>query len=89
MRAAGVTPSIRAAWPSVTWTDPAELERCLGGKTLDGGIVEARGQGEAFVAPERQNVCVLAIQITCILAVDLELLHHIGRKTTDFRPDGG
>ena len=60
--------------------DPAQLRDGFSGKALDGGIVEARGKGQAFVAPEREDVGILAIQIAGILAVDFQLLDDIAAK---------
>ena len=69
--AAGVTPSMRAAWPSVAGRIAASFWRRLGGEPMDRAIVQVVRQTHAFVPAEGQNVGVLAVEIAGILGVDL------------------
>ena len=61
--APGVTPSMRAAWPSVAGRAARQLLARLVGETADAGVVELGRQDQLLVAAERLDVGVLAIEI--------------------------
>ena len=68
--AAGVTPSMRPAWPRFRRPHGGELLPDLGREPGDRPIVEVRRQLERLVAPHRLDVRLLALQIDGILRVD-------------------
>ena len=51
-KAAGVTPEMRLAWPSVDGADAVELFDHLAGEAGAGAVVEPVGDGAGFVGAE-------------------------------------
>ena len=85
--AAGVTPAIRAAAPSVAGRDALQLLAHLVRKAADRGVIEIARQASASSRRKARDVGVLALEIAGISAVDLELLGDLRRQAAELRPD--
>ena len=79
--AAGVTPSILAAWPMVRGLLRDQLLPDLVRQARQRRVIEVVRQREAFVAPIRRDVGGLAREIDLVFGVDLDLLGDLRRAT--------
>ena len=68
-------------------TDGGELRLAFRRKGTDGPIVQAGRQFQRLVAPEGQDVRLLAIEIAGIAPINLQLLGDGGRKIAKLRPE--
>ena len=86
-KAAGVTPSIRPAWPMVRGRCVSSLWRTSFDRPGSARIIDIVGENEAFVASIGFDVSSLATQIDVVLGVDFELLGDLGVELAEARPN--
>ena len=87
MSAAGVTPSMRPAWPRLAGRTAASFCRTSVESPAIAAIVEVGRQLERLVAPHRLDVRLLPLQVDGILRVDRDLLGDRCRNRAELRPD--
>src|SRR5918992_1540528 len=71
------------------WPNIGEALTNLRGEAMHGGIVKIRRQAQRLVASEGTNISLLALHVTSINCIDLELFRDSGRKSAQCGPDTG
>ena len=89
MRAAGVMPGIRPAWPRVAGRIRLQLGPAFRREGADGAVVEPSRQIQGLVPAESQDVGLLPVEIAGIAAFDLELLGDRRRQVRQLGPEPG